>query len=563
MKRARTPTALAVLPIAAALAAGAAAPPAPDLSRIDPALSRQLTDLSALIRRLEEEGGGTAERAEAYGTLGHLYLYYGLHEAARECYRSAAGLAPGDFRWPYYHGVLEADDGDAAAAARAFRAALALAPEDLPSWVRLGQAELDLDQPGSADERFRRALEIEPGLAAAWYGRGQVALREGRPADAAAHLERALGLAPQDPLIHYALAQAHRRQGDRERADRHLALYQEARGRRVESRVPMADPLMAAMGRITAVSSYGLVVALAGQRERFPDLQFFRFALGTLEGLRGAALRLEQDLSAWPGERQPGEKVVVGRLWYLLGGVAVQAGQNELAAERFRRALELLPDLDHGRIERARALLAVGTRAEAAAELARVFEAAPAPADALDADPSYVDGRLSLGLLLLDAGEPERALRQLKVAARRRPTAGRPHFAAAVAEVRLGRYGAAAARLGAALEQLPDAGEGRPLLRFLIRVRAAAPDPAARDGARAVALARQLEEAETSATSARELALALAEAGDLAGARQWLARARARDPEEPPVGLTRLLAEVAAGRPGRAGDPTELLAGIL
>ena len=83
----------------------ARAMPAPELSRVDPAvrarIERQQANLAAV---LANAAATPAERAGAHGALGKIYFAGMLFDLAEASLDQAASLAPGDYRWPHYLG---------------------------------------------------------------------------------------------------------------------------------------------------------------------------------------------------------------------------------------------------------------------------------------------------------------------------------------------------------------------------------------------------------------------------------------------------------------------------
>ncbi len=144
----------------------------------------------------------------------------------------------------------------------------------------------------------------------------------------------------------------------------------------------------------------------------------------------------------------------------------LRRGDPERAMTDLRRALELDPGLAEAALTLAGQLIRGGRHAEAVAELDRL----------LIGDPANVEARLARMTAQVFAGDIAGARRGLEEA----------------------------------LTVLPE----RPEIRFnLARLLACGPDPAERDGARALELAEALHSAEPNLPHAETLAMALAEAG--------------------------------------------------
>ncbi len=494
--------------------------PAADLSPLEPAVAEQLAGVRATAEAVvADPARGAAERADAYGTLGRVYHAYGLIEPALAAYANAAALAPGDYRWPYYLGLLHQERGDLAAAAAAYDRVLAAVPRALPALVHRGEVALDLDRPDEAESYLLRALDTEPASAAARAVLGQVALSRRDFRRAAELLEAALEALPEATRLHYPLALAYRGLGDEERAREHLALRGE-----VGARPP--DPLLAEVEELRVGER--VFIARGGTAYRFG-----RYAEAA-EAFRAA-------LAANP-ESVPAHIDLAAAL--------VALGDAAGAVAELRRALELEPRNPTARYNLALLLGAAGDPAAAARELAAAVESSPR-------DPGI---RLAYAQALAAAGRTDEALAAFRVALDQNPTSGPARLGEAQMLVRLGRYADAAGRLREAIETAPEDAE---IAYALAKLLAAAPDPAARDGATAIDLATQLDASLPGVRSAEVLALALAEAGRCAeaAAAQRRAAAAARQAGDPgrAAGLEAAAAGYDAGppcRPPLAGAPS-------
>jgi tetratricopeptide (TPR) repeat protein len=233
------------------------------------------------------------------------------------------------------------------------------------------------------------------------------------------------------------------------------------------------------------------------------------------------------------------------------GDRALARGDARGAVEAFRRASTLAPERRALKQKLATALAVAGDVSSAVA----IYQ------ELLAQDPNFAEAHYSLGALLLGSGKAEPAIERFAAAAQADPTylAARLQLAHTLRRVRafdraLAAYqGALAveprlaeARLGYAVT-LADAGrygparawldEGRrsdpdrlELVEVLVRILAAAPDAAVRDGATAVGLGEHVVQRARSWRTLEALAMALAEAGrwDDAISRQREAMASAR-----------------------------------
>jgi len=480
-------------PATAAAAAPAPAPalqavPAPDLSPLEAAVAEQLAAVRSTVDAvLADPASGAAERAVAYGDLGRVYHAYGLLQPARSAYENAAALAPGEFRWPYYLGLLHQAAGDLGAAAGAFDRVLALLPRALPALVHRAEVALAANRPDEAESYLLRALDTDPESAAVRAVLGQVALSRREYARAAELLEAALEALPDADRLHYPLALAYRGLGDEQRAREHLALRGEVGVR----------PPDALLDEMEALRRGERVQLLRGQTA----YRAGRYAEAA-EAFRAAVAANPESVPARVD----------------LAAALVAVGDPSGAEDELRRALELAPRNATAHYNLGLILGAAGDATAAARELAAAVESAPR-------DPGM---RLAYAQALAGARRDEEALAAFRVALGQSPLDAAVRLGEAQMLVRLGRYGEARERLEEASATLP---EDPSIALALAKVLAAAPDPAVRDGARALGLARTLHQGQMTDRSAEALALALAETGACAEAagllRQIAAAARA------------------------------------
>ncbi len=480
--------------------------PHPELAELDPPLARELEARRAgLDALLADQEAGIAEKAQALGELGRLYQAHRLLEPALACYREAHRLDPESFAWAYYLGVLAAGAGDIETARPAFRHALDLRADDTPTLVRLADLELEHGRVDEAEVLYLRAAVVDDSAAVA-YGMGRVAEERGEYAEAIAQFQRALTLQPRASVIHYNLGQAYRELGEFDRAEEALA-------RSGPSRVAMADPLMHELTTL---------------------------AIGALPHLdRGHAAAREGRLAdAEAAYRQAVAADATNvRAHESLATLLARRGDPEGAIEHFGVAVRLAPENAHTHSDLGVLLAELGRNARALEHLGR----------AVELDPGNAEARLGLGAVLAQTGSFEEAVVELQAALRQIPEGGRTprlHFGLAEALVRtgrleealphytrvreldptqslawlreatvlmgLGRFADARATLDTRLRV--DATDGR-AAHSLARLLAGAPDPALRDGPRAMTITGALLQADAAAPNAETAAMALAEVG--------------------------------------------------
>jgi tetratricopeptide (TPR) repeat protein len=454
--------------------------PLPDLSRLDASVQTQIsTQHAAALRTRDRPGVGDAEVGAAFGSLGMLMHAAEYLDAAEPAYRNAAALTPSDPRWPYFLGLVGRARGRLPEAVDWFSRALALSPDDVPALVWLGRTYLDLGQSDLAERRFQHARTVAPKAVAVLAGLAQVALAAQDFARAAALLEEALTIDPRADSLHSPLASAYRGLGRTADAEAHLR-----RWRNIE--LPLSDPRREELNAVLESGlSYDLrgARALAGGDYRAAG-DFFR---------RGVALT--------DGATQLGRS-----LRHKLATTHALTGDTAAAIAGFEEVTRLAPEegLDDPAAKAHYSLGVIkassGQGPEAIAHFTR----------AVAFNPAYLEARMALGDALRAAGRDETALAQYAEIVRLNPMAADARLGHAVALVRLRRYAAARDWLTAGVAAQPD----RPELRHMLaRVLATAPEDRVRDGARALAIVKELLGSFKTPYVGETLAMALAELG--------------------------------------------------
>jgi tetratricopeptide (TPR) repeat protein len=448
--------------------AGALVPvPEPDLSRLEEGVRERLDAARAQLALYAGRPG--AELADAYGDLGKLYHAHHVNTAAEAAYRNARVLAPESFEWAFLLGYLYRQTDRPEQAVAQLEDALELRPEDPYTRYRLAEALLDLHRPAEATLILEPVQDMQGLAAGVAYALGRAALAQRRFEEAARHLEAALAAQPQAAKVHYPLAMAYRHLGEVERARAHLERYGDAEP-------TVEDPYVADLAALAESVRSHLLVA-----------------------------------SRW----------------------VRSAGRYDLAAEAYREALAIEPDHLTARIGLARSLQMLGDLDGAAEHLEKALATAPDDPEvhlalgmlldqrgeeddalahyrrAVAADPDH-RARTYLGHSLMRRGEYRKAAEQYARAVQANPQDLIARWMQAAALTRAGDHAAARGRLEAALERVP--GDPR-FTQALARLLAASPDPAVRDGQRALDLAERLYAQDDSIRNGATLAAALAEQG--------------------------------------------------
>lgn len=243
-----------------------------------------------------------------------------------------------------------------------------------------------------------------------------------------------------------------------------------------------------------------------------------------------------------------------------LGEVALREGRFEEAAGHFRAALERAPQATAlhyslamayrglGRLDQARGELAqrgpAGIRVgdptvDALADLVRgerllviqgrraldagdLRAAADLFAKAVSAVPDSIAARTNLASVLVQLGEPEKAIEQFDAAVRLNPADEESTIHLAILLSDRSRFADAIAVLTRAYARSPDAIR---TTTTLARLLAAAPNPGVRDGAKALELAMRVYESAPAPVHGETVALALLELRRCPEALDWMRRA--------------------------------------
>jgi tetratricopeptide (TPR) repeat protein len=176
---------------------------------------------------------------------------YEEYEGAAVCYERARRLAPDEFRWVYYLGVVQASSGKHGEAAAIFKEAIARRPDYLPARLRLADSLLAAGQRLESQLLYEAVISKNPSVAQAHYGLGRVKASAGERAAAAAHFRKAIELFPEYGAAHYALGLALRDIGDPVKAQEHLALSQKYK----LSRPPLEDSSLNAVAELNALGT--------------------------------------------------------------------------------------------------------------------------------------------------------------------------------------------------------------------------------------------------------------------------------------------------------------------
>ncbi len=201
--------------------------------------------------------------AAAIGRLGMVLQTYGLLKEAAVCYRRAGQLAPSTFRWIYYLGVVEAEEGHCEAAASTLRTALHLDPSYVPAQSRLARCLFASADWNGSGELYATITKRHPDNAEAYYGLGRVRAARHDLTGAAEAYSKACALFPDFGSAHYALALVHRALDQVGKAEEQLHLYEKNK----DGAPPSGDRLVDEIRALNRSATYQVQIGMELERQ--------------------------------------------------------------------------------------------------------------------------------------------------------------------------------------------------------------------------------------------------------------------------------------------------------
>jgi tetratricopeptide (TPR) repeat protein len=295
--------------------------------------------------------------AETWGRLGMVLLAHELRPEARECFRVAAALAPGEPRWSYYLGLAQMADQPSAAADTLGRAVQLFAmTEGGPQAtlhaprLRLAGLLLSLERLDEAESHYRHVWERDTKSAPAALGLGKVANARERQADAVHFLAMARDHESTRKIAHRLLVSICQRLGRTNEVEKYSKVLVQ-----LPNDQPLPDPLFAevealktgesawterAEALIAAGRTVEAVPLLERTLERYPRSDRVLFLLGRALHRQGEIRRAESMLVR-AIELSPGKLEAQMQLGVLYLG----QNRTHAAAERFRSVIQAKPNL--------------------------------------------------------------------------------------------------------------------------------------------------------------------------------------------------------------------------
>lgn len=433
----------------------------PDLPQ--PVFGNFAPEIREQLRKAYAAAQENPRDAEAVGRLGMTLHTYEEYAGAAVCYERSRQLAPDEFRWVYYLGIVQAALGKHGEAAALFKEAARRRPDYLPTRLRLADSMLAAGQAPESRSLYESIVKKDAAVAQAHYGLGRIDAGAGELAAAVTDFRKAIELFPEYGAAHYALGLALRDLGRADKAQEHLALSQKHK----LSRPPLEDPLLTAIAELNALGSEilkrGVVLESAGRVEESiaeheralevnPQLAQSHINLIQLYGRTGqfekaekhyrAAVAINPDLAdshynygvLLAGQERYAEAAQAFQRSLKINQFNAEAHHNyaamieregrlDEAAEHYRKALENRPGHRLAHFHLGRILVHQGKLAEAIEH----FRQTLTPED--EQTPRFL---YALGATYVRAGEKQKGVQYLGEAMKRATALGQTQLAASI-----------------------------------------------------------------------------------------------------------------------------------
>jgi tetratricopeptide (TPR) repeat protein len=113
------------------------------------------------LRKMNEEALASPSSDRAVGDMGMAYQSNFIYHEAKTCYKRAADLNAGEWRWVYYSALIDEELGDTKATIEKLNRTLEINPEVSQAWFRLGNSYLKTNSYSDAKRTFLRVLSLK------------------------------------------------------------------------------------------------------------------------------------------------------------------------------------------------------------------------------------------------------------------------------------------------------------------------------------------------------------------------------------------------------------------
>jgi tetratricopeptide (TPR) repeat protein len=355
-----------------------------------PVLDNFSSAIREQIQQAYENAKSHPSDAKATGILGMTLQTYGLLQEAATYYQRAADLQPKEFRWTYYLGLIEADQGRCEPAESQLHLALGIDPDYVPAKLKLASCLLASAALDTSEKMYNEVLNQDADNPDAYYGLGRIRANRRDYAGAAEAYRKALAIFPDYGAAHYALALAYRALGDSDKAEEQLRLFEKNK-----TRLPPADdPLLRDVRALNRSAIFQVQMGIALEQQ------------GHLEE---SAAAHEKALTIDPNLVQAHINLIK-----LYG----QLGQFEKAEQHYQEAIHLDPASAESYYNYG--VLLLGAEKYQPAENA--FR------KTIDINPYYADAHNNLGFLLERRGSLSDAATEYQQAIKNKPNDRQAHF---------------------------------------------------------------------------------------------------------------------------------------
>ena len=350
------------------------------------------------------------DEAQASGTLGMILQTYGLAQEAKMYYQYAAELQPTEFRWTYYLGVLEADQGHCDQARSHLQVALRIDPDYVPAALHLANCLFASAEWEASQELYNQVLKQDADNPEAHYGLGRIQSNRRDYKAAVESLGKALASFPNYGAAHYALALAHEGLGETEKTEEQLHLFEQHKA----DAPPAYDPLMAevrALNRSAILQvQMGIDLERQGRLEESAAAHENALAIdGTLVQAHINLIKLYGEMGQFDKAEQHYRAAIQldqgsAESLYNYGVLLLSVGKYERSEDAFRKAIDINPYYADAHNDLGYLLERKGLFSEAATEYQ----------SSIDNKPSDRQAHFNLGRILVNQKKYKEGIRELE-----------------------------------------------------------------------------------------------------------------------------------------------------